>query len=151
MTMMGILWRVEGTLKESDTHMRDGDETSWWQLMDARPSLATLKQVRQVLLTRITRCRSGHRLSTLCRRCTAPGCWYCHVGKEEIQCWMCHDRVNQATSTVPERRILEDALSCNLHKMGASLIEKVVDVCPHTEPISQAKQHRVQFKSHIRG
>ena len=64
---------------------------------------------------------------------------------------MCHDRVNQATSTVPERRILEDALNCNLHKIGASLIEKVVDVRPHPEPISQATQDRVQFKAHIRG
>ena len=47
--------------------------------------------------------------------------------------------MSQATSTVPERRILEDALSCNLHKIGTSLIEKVVDVCPHPEPISQAR------------
>ena len=60
---------------------------------------------------------------------------------------MCHDRVNQETSTVPERRILEDALSCNLHKIGASLIEKVVDVRPHPEPISQATQDRIQFKA----
>ena len=64
---------------------------------------------------------------------------------------MCHDRVNQATSTVLERRILEDALSCNLHKIGASLIEKVVDVCPHPEPINQATQDRIQFKAHIKG
>jgi hypothetical protein len=86
MAVMGILWRVEGALKEADTHMRDWDETSWWQLADARPSLATLKQARQVILTRIKRCGSGHRLSTLCRKCTAPGCWLCHVGREEIQC-----------------------------------------------------------------
>jgi hypothetical protein len=59
--------------------------------------------------------------------------------------------MNQATSTVPERRILEDALSWNLHKIGASLIEEVVDVCPHPEPISQATQDRIQFKSHIKG
>ena len=26
--VMGILWRVEGVLKEADTRMRDGDETS---------------------------------------------------------------------------------------------------------------------------
>ena len=64
---------------------------------------------------------------------------------------MCHDRMNQATSTVPERRILEDALSCNVHKKGASLMEKVVDVRPHPEPISQDTQDRVQFKAHIKG
>jgi ribonuclease HI len=149
--VMGILWRIEGILTEADTRMRDGNEVSWWQLTGAKSSLATLKQARQVLLTRIKRCSSGHRLSMLCRRCTAPGCWHCHVGREEIQCWMCHDRVNQATSTVPERRILEDALSCNLHKLGASLIEKVVDVRPHPEPISQATQDRIQFKAHIKG
>ena len=131
--------------------MRDGNEVSWWQLTGAKSSLATLKQARQVLLTRIKRCSSGHRLSMLCRRCTAPGCWHCHVGREEIQCWMCHDRVNQETSTAPERRILEDALSCNLHKLGTSLIEKVVDVRPHPEPISQATQDRIQCKAHIKG
>ena len=27
--VMGILWRVEGVLKEADTFIRDGDETSW--------------------------------------------------------------------------------------------------------------------------
>ena len=151
MSVMGILWRIEGILTEADTRMRDGNEMSWWQLTGARPSLATLKQVRQVLLTHIKRCCSGHRLSMLCRRCTASGCWYCHVGREEIQCWMCHDRMNQATSTVPERRVLEDVLSCNLHRIGASLIEKVVDVHPHPEPISQDTQDRVQFKTHIKG
>ena len=88
MVVMDILWRVEGILKESDT---DGNETSWWQLTDSRPSLATLKQVRQVLLKRITRCSRGHRLSTLCRRCTTSGCWYCHVVREEIQFWMCNE------------------------------------------------------------
>ena len=56
MTAMVILWRIEGILKEEDTHMRDRDKTSCWKLTDARPSLATLKQARQVLLTRITRC-----------------------------------------------------------------------------------------------
>jgi hypothetical protein len=50
----------------------------------------------------------------------------------------------------PEERILEDALSCNLHKIGASLIEKVVDAGLHTAPISQATQDRVQFKAHTR-
>ncbi len=64
---------------------------------------------------------------------------------------MCHDRVNQATSTVPERWILEDVLSCNLHKIGASLIEKGVDVRPHPEPISQDTQDRIQFKAHVKG
>ena len=64
---------------------------------------------------------------------------------------MCNDRVNQATSTVPERQILEDALSCNLHKLGAILIEKVVDVRSHPDPIIQATQDRVQFKVHIKG
>ena len=73
MTVMGILWRIEGILTETDTLMRDGNETSWWQLTGARPSLATLKQTRQVFLTRIKRCSSGHSLSMLCRRCTAPG------------------------------------------------------------------------------
>ncbi len=29
MVVMVILWRVEGILKETDTRMRDGDETSW--------------------------------------------------------------------------------------------------------------------------
>ncbi len=116
MTVMGILWRIEGILTETDTRMRDGNETWWWQLTGARPSLATLKQARQVLLTHIKRCSSGHSLSMLCRRCTAPGCWYCHVGREEIQYWMCHDRVNQTTRTVPERRILEDALTVTYTK-----------------------------------
>jgi hypothetical protein len=49
MTVMGILWRVEGPLKEADTCMQDGDETSWWQLTDT-PPLATLKQTRQVTI-----------------------------------------------------------------------------------------------------
>jgi hypothetical protein len=64
---------------------------------------------------------------------------------------MYHDRLSQATSTVPEKRILEDALSCSLHKIGASLIEMVVDVRLHPEPISQATQDRVQFKAHVHG
>ncbi len=76
MTVMDILWRIEGILAEADTHMRDGNETSWWQLTGARPSLATLKQASQVFLTRIKRWSIGHRLSILCRRCTTPGC--CH-------------------------------------------------------------------------
>ena len=151
MVVMVILWRVEGILKEADTRMRDGDETSRWQLTDARPSLATLRQARQVLLTRIKRCSNGNRLSTLCRRCTAPGSCHCHVGREEIQCWMCNDHMNQATSTVPERWILVDALICNLLKIGTSLIEKVVDVRPHPESISRTTQDRVQFKAHIKG
>ena len=29
MVMKGILWKVEGILKEADTRMQDGDETSW--------------------------------------------------------------------------------------------------------------------------
>ena len=64
---------------------------------------------------------------------------------------MCHDLMSQSTSTVPERRILEDDLSCNLHKIGARFIEKEVDVCPHPESISQATQDRVQFKTHVKG
>ena len=151
MEVMDILWRIEGILTEADTHMRDGNETSWCQLTGARPSLATLKQVRQVLLTRIKRCSRGHSLSILCRRCTTPGCYHCHVGREEIQCWMCHDSMNEATSTVPERRILEDVLTCNLHKIGTSLIEKVVDVRPHPETINQGTQDRLHFKAHIKG
>ena len=63
---------------------------------------------------------------------------------------MCHDLVSQAISTVPEKRILEDALICSLHKIGASLIDKVVDVRLHPEPISQAKQDWVQFKAHVK-
>jgi hypothetical protein len=51
MAVMGILLRVEVALKEADTCMQDGDETSWWQLTDARPSVATLQQARQVILT----------------------------------------------------------------------------------------------------
>ena len=43
MSVMDILWRVEGILKEADTRMRDGDEMLWWQLTDVRPSLVTLK------------------------------------------------------------------------------------------------------------
>ena len=151
MAVMSILWRIEGALKEADTRMQEGDEKSGWQLMDGRPSLAALTHVRQMILTRIERCGNGHRLSTVCRKCTAPGCWHCHAGREEIQCWMCDDLVSRATSTVPEERILEDALSCSLHKIGASLIEKVVDARLHPEPISQAIQDRVQFKAHIRG
>jgi hypothetical protein len=85
--------------------------------MDARPSVATLQQATQVILTRLKRCDSGHRLSTICRKSTVSDCWHCHVGSEEIQCWMCHHRLNQATSTVLEKRILEDALSCSLHKI----------------------------------
>ena len=73
MTVMDILWRVEGVLKETDTHMRDGDETSWWKLTGSRPSLATLKQTRQVILTHIKRCDIRHRLSTLYRKCTVSG------------------------------------------------------------------------------
>jgi hypothetical protein len=76
MEVMGILLRVEAGLKESDTCMQDGVETSWWQLTDARPSVAILQQARQLLLTRLKRCRSGHRLSTISRKCTAPGCWH---------------------------------------------------------------------------
>jgi hypothetical protein len=52
MVVMGILLRVEVVLKETDTCMQDGDETSCWQLTDARPSVATLQQARQVILTR---------------------------------------------------------------------------------------------------
>jgi hypothetical protein len=74
MAVMGILLRVEAVLKESDTCMQDGVETSWWKLTDARPSVATLQQARQLLLTRLKRCRRGHRLSTICRKCTTPGC-----------------------------------------------------------------------------
>ena len=59
--------------------------------------------------------------------------------------------MSQATSTVPERRILEDVLICNLHKIGVILIEKVVNVLPHPEPINQDTQDRVQFKTHIKG
>ncbi len=63
MTVMGILLRVEVALKEANTCMQDGVETSWWQLTDARLSVATLQQARQVLLTLLKRCGSGHRLS----------------------------------------------------------------------------------------
>ncbi len=42
MAVMGILLRVEVALKEADTCMQDGDEASWWQLTDARPSVAAL-------------------------------------------------------------------------------------------------------------
>jgi hypothetical protein len=66
-------------------------------------------------------------------------------------CLECHDRLSQGTSTVPEKRILEDVLSCSLHKIGASLIEKVVDECLHPESISQTTQDRVQFKTHVKG
>ena len=59
--------------------------------------------------------------------------------------------MSQATSTVPEERIQEDALSCSLHKIGTDLIEKEVDVRLHPEPISQATQDRVQFKVHVKG
>ncbi len=51
MTVMGILWRVEVALKETDTRMQDGDETSGCQLMDVRPSLTTLTQARKMILT----------------------------------------------------------------------------------------------------
>jgi hypothetical protein len=64
---------------------------------------------------------------------------------------MCHDRLSQATSTVPEKRILEDVLSCSVHKIGTSLIEKVVDARLHPESISQTIQDRVQFKAHVQG
>jgi hypothetical protein len=64
---------------------------------------------------------------------------------------MCNDLLSQATSTAPEERILEDALNCNLHKTGASLIEKVVDARLHPEPIRQTTQDRVQFKAYIKG
>jgi hypothetical protein len=74
MTVMGILLRVEVTLKEADTCMQDGDETSRWQLTDVRPSVSTLQQGSQVILTRPKRCDSGHRLSTIYRKCTAPDC-----------------------------------------------------------------------------
>ena len=122
MTVMGILLRVEVALKEADTCMQNGDETSWWQLTDARPSVASLQQARQVILTRLKRCDNGHSLSTICRKCTVCDCWHYHVGREEIQCWMCHDRLSQTTSTVLEKRIVEDALSCSLHKIGTSLV-----------------------------
>jgi hypothetical protein len=56
MTVMGILLRVEVGLKEADTCMQDGDETSWWQLTDARPSVTTLQQARLVILTHLKRC-----------------------------------------------------------------------------------------------
>jgi hypothetical protein len=49
MEVMGILLRVEVALKETDTCMQDGVETSWWQLTDT-PPLATLKQTRQVTI-----------------------------------------------------------------------------------------------------
>jgi hypothetical protein len=49
MTVMGILLRIEADLKESDTCMQDGAETSWLQLTDARPSVATLQQARQLV------------------------------------------------------------------------------------------------------
>jgi hypothetical protein len=74
MAVMGILLRIEAALKESDTCMQDGAETSWLQLTDARPSVATLQQARQLLLTHLKRCRSGHRLSTICRKCTTSDC-----------------------------------------------------------------------------
>ena len=67
MVVMVVPWRIEGILTEADTHMRDGNEMSWWQLTGARPSLATLKQARLMLLTRIKRYSSGHRLSK-CRK-----------------------------------------------------------------------------------
>jgi hypothetical protein len=41
---------------------------------------------------------------------------------------MCHDRLSQKTSVVLEERIVEDALSCSLHKIGANLVEKVMRV-----------------------
>ncbi len=63
MTVMGILLRVEVALKEADTCMQDGDETLWWQLTDVRPSVSTLQQARQVILTRLKRCVSGHRVT----------------------------------------------------------------------------------------
>jgi hypothetical protein len=116
MEVMGILLRVEAVLKEADTCMQDGVETSWWQLTDARPSVSTLQQARQLLLTRLKRCCSGHRLSTIL-----------------------------------EKQVMEDALTCNLHKIGASLVEKVVDVRLHPEPLSQTTQDRVQFKSYVKG
>ena len=74
MAVMGILLRVEVALNEADTCMQDRVETSWWQLTDTQPSVATLQQARQAILTRLKRCGSGHRLSTICRKCTAPGC-----------------------------------------------------------------------------
>jgi hypothetical protein len=73
------------------------------------------------------------------------------VGREEIQCWMCHDRLSHTTSTVLEERIVEDALTCSLHKIGASLVEKVVDECLHPETPSQTTQDRVQFKTYVKG
>jgi hypothetical protein len=73
------------------------------------------------------------------------------VGREEIQCWMCHDRLSQTTSTVLEKQIMEDALRCNLHKIGASLVEKVVDARLHPKPLNQTTQDRVQFKVYVKG
>ena len=46
---------------------------------------------------------------------------------------------------------MEDALSCNLHKIGASLVEKVVDARLHPKPLSQTTQDRVQFKAYVKG
>jgi hypothetical protein len=83
--------------------------------------LATLKQARQVILTRIERCGSGHRESAP-RLAADTAMW---EGKRFSGA--CVDLMSQATSIVPEKRILEDDLSCNLHKTGASLIEKVVE------------------------
>ncbi len=64
---------------------------------------------------------------------------------------MCHDRLSQTTSTVLEKRIVEDALSCNLYKIGASLIEKVVDACLHPESPRQTTQDRMEFKTYVKG
>jgi hypothetical protein len=50
---------------------------------------------------------------------------------------------DQTTSTVLEKRIVEDALRCNLHKIGGSLVEKVVDACLHPEQPSQTIQDRM--------
>jgi len=59
-TVWVLLLRIESVLEEVDTRMRDGDETSWWQLTNARPSLAALTQDRQVILTSTKRCDNGH-------------------------------------------------------------------------------------------
>jgi hypothetical protein len=60
---------------------------------------------------------------------------------------MCHDRLSQTTSTVleklMEKGVLEDALSCSLHKIGTSLVEKVVDTRLHLESTNQTNQDRV--------
>ncbi len=43
-------------------------------------------------------------------------------------------------NSISKKGILENVLSCSLHKIGTNLIEKVVDLCLHPESTNQTIQ-----------